>query len=332
MPYNRRMTNPEIVVPFALPPADYAKDLLAVLNTPALARLLSRGSIQKHETGAAFAPALAHERWLARVDTNSPPLAHSMMQALGMQPEHGYWFVMQPASFHIARDHLVLTDWRQLAIAEDESRQLFHAAESLCAESGLKLLYGNAQVWFLRADHWHNLTTCSPDTACGHNIDIWLPKGEGERDWRRLQNEIQMLWHSHAVNAEREACAALRINTVWLWGGSADDHINSSGQQRLAQSALGHSQAAAKLDGLDQAHCLLDQLIAPALAGDWSQWLACYAELDQHYFAPRLKNLIRNGQAFSLVLTDSDRLLQLQLSRHSMRKFWCKPSLKRLIS
>ena len=330
------MTNLEIVIPFALPPAEHAKDLLAALQTPALARLLAKANLQKKHTSAAFAHALAHECWLAKTSDRSPPLAQCAMQQLNLNPEKGYWFMLQPASLHIARDHLVLTDLRQLDISEDESRRLFKIAESLCSESGMTLLYGDARNWFLRADHWRELQTCTPDAACGHNIDIWLPKGEGERDWRRLQNELQMSWHTDEVNEERDQRGAMRINTVWLWGGAAGEAEAvtdaQAGLQALARAALRFPAPSAPENTVKGQTLLLDQLIAPALAGDWSQWLENYAALDSIWFSPLLENLINSGVVLNLVLTDSSRLMQWKISRYSMRKFWRQPSLKRLSS
>src|SRR5690606_12665127 len=109
----------------------------------------------------------------------------------------------------------------QLQLAEDEAQALFESALSVCEESGKSLLYGDAHTWFLRADDWQDLHTSTPDAACGHNIDIWMPKGQNERDWRRLQNEIQMHWHAHAINEQRAERGLKPVNSVWLWGGTA---------------------------------------------------------------------------------------------------------------
>jgi hypothetical protein len=69
----------------------------------------------------------------------------------------------------------------------------------------MTLQYGDASTWFLRADGWTGLKTASADAACGHNVDIWMPDGEHARAWRKLQNEIQMMWFAHTLNDEREA-------------------------------------------------------------------------------------------------------------------------------
>jgi hypothetical protein len=253
------------------------------------------------------------------------------MQQLGISPEPGYWFVLAPTHFHVARDHLVLTDRRQLALDEATSQTLFDAAHPLFAESGYTLRYGDAGHWFLRADAWSGLRTCSPDVACGHNIDVWLPRGQGERDWRRLHNEVQMLWHTHTLNETREQHGKRRINALWLWGGSAGMSAKVSeraGLQELARCSLGRSDPQfAKNDK----PVLVDVLIGAALAGDWSAWLTAMAELDARLITPIVTQLKQGAiDGITLVLTDSTRAIEWKLRRSSMRKFWVRTSLARL--
>ena len=322
------MTNLEIIVPFALPPTEHARDLLRELQLPSLAQLLARAKRGKNQQADNFAPALPHEQWLSGEADNSPPVAQAAMQAMGLA-EEGHWFLLQPASLHIARDHLVLTDRRQLDLNDAESRALFDSAQQFINESGFDMRYGDAGNWFLRADTWQALRTCTPDAACGHNIDIWLPKGDGERAWRKLLNELQMLWHTHPTNEAREARGAHRINSAWLWGGSHDEKP-TTGLALLARQAMNQPQNVLELNSPKS---LLDSLIAPALAGDWSSWLHEFSQLEQTCFAPLLSALKESKiQSITLVLTDSSRLQTWHASRASMRKFWIKPSLARLAS
>ena len=326
------MPHPTLIIPFALAPAEHAKDLLATLQAPALAQLLSRASLIDRRTNDAFAPLLAHEQWLAASgQDNSPAMAHALMQQLGVTWEPGYWFVLEPAHFHVARDHLVLTDRRQLPLDETTSRALFDASQALFSELGYTLRYGDARHWLLRADAWSELRTCSPDAACGHNIDVWLPRGPGERDWRRLHNEIQMLWHTHPINEAREQRGDRRINALWLWGGSVarnEQAIEPAGLRALARCHLGlpASQVPADAEVL-----VIDSLMAPALAGDWSVWLTAMAELDASHLTPLLAQLKQgtiNGA--TLVLSDGTRADTWEVRRSSMRKFWVRASLARL--
>src|SRR5690606_10769345 len=149
----------------------------------------------------------------------SPSLGTALAHAANLPVAQGCWFVLQPVHIHIARDHLVLTDPRQLQLEESHSCTLFDIARPLFEEVGKTLLWVDAATWLLRADDWQALHTASPGAACGHNVDIWMPQGEQARDWRRLQNEVQMHWHGHAVNDERAAQGQRPVNSIWLWGG-----------------------------------------------------------------------------------------------------------------
>jgi hypothetical protein len=354
------MRHLDILLPFSFPSPELAADLLRALRLPALARLAARGKPGRLQTGDAFARALPHEAWLAQrfglqaglAQGGSPPVAPAAMASFGLETEEdgsGQWFMLQPAHLHVARDHLVLTDQRQLALDEAESRALFSSAQALLADTGVALRYGDARTWFLRAGDWTGLQTATMDAACGHNIDIWMPRGPGERAWRKLQNEIQMEWHAHSVNEARAARGAEPVNSVWLWGGGASDATMPVSDYSHAWGLSGWTRAlaagvpmsaprpekdapaavihAAPRHGL----LLLDALAAPALAGDWSAWIDRWHALEQLWLAPLLAALEAGKlDALTLVLNDSSRLLTIDVKRASLRKFWVQPSLARL--
>lgn len=353
------MSHLDILLPFALPPEEMAADLFRELKTPALSTVVSRakseGRTYRHETYDEFSRALPHETWLARQfgldsrmrESGSPPVAVAAMQALGLTVEPGVWFMLEPVHIHVARDHLVLTDPRQLALAEQESRILFDVAQPLFAEAGKTLLYGNAQLWFVRADEWSRLQTSTPDAASGHNIDIWMPKGDDERNWRKLQNEVQMHWFTHPINAERESRRMRPVNSIWLWGASPapaerlsvayTEVFNANGWMR-ALGQLTEKQtpgatfpdivAAAPKRGL----LILDSPLEPALANDWSRWLEALHAIETEWLAPLLVAL-KSGKIdqLSLILTHHARISRFNATRHSLRKFWVQPSLAPLI-
>lgn len=303
------MRETTLLLPFALPPAEHAKDLLAALDAPALAQLLARGTPAQGSDCDPFAAALPHESLLyGNAGDNSPPLAAALMHKLGVPSDEGFWFVLQPAHLHVALDHLVLTDLRQLALDEAESRALFDAALPLFEESGFALRYGDAGRWFLRADDWRTLRTATPDAATGRNIDVWLPSGDAARAWRKLHNEVQMLWHLQPLNEAREMRGLRRVNALWLWGGST--------------AATPTARPETLFD---------DTLISPALAGDWGDWLAGMVRVEEAHAKPLLAAL-KSGALDSvrLQLTDATRLRAWRATRSGMRKFWVKPSLSRL--
>ncbi len=199
LPYNIGYETLEIILPFSIPPAGLEKDLIKAMHTPALAKLIACSSKKVLLTSEEFSKALAHEYLLAgdlnTIDfSNSPATAWDDMQTRGITPQTGFWFRLQPIHIHFARDHLVLMDQRRLQITENESRQLFALAKTVCDEFEMELVFGDNHTWFLRCDAWSSLKTATVDAACGHNIEIWMAQGEHARAWRKLQNEIQMLW------------------------------------------------------------------------------------------------------------------------------------------
>lgn len=349
------MSHLDILLPFGLPSAELAGDLLRVLETPALASLVGRAKSHRREEFDPFDRALPHETWIARQfgleestrKRGSPPVAAAAIRASGLIPDAGTWFLLHPVYLHIARDHLALANQRQLKLSEPESRALFDSVKPLLDEIDMPLLYGDAHTWFIRADSWVDLSTATPDAASGHNIDIWLPQGPSEREWRKLQNEIQMHWHSHPVNEQRESRGENPVNSAWLWGGavtSAD--IPSTGYSDLFnlqgwQEALGHcSDAPVKnssaLEIISAAPprgmIVLNQLIDPALEGDWSEWISRMHELESQWFLP-ISEALKAGkiEQVSLTMSHGTDLVEFISGKYSSRKFWVKPSLSRLV-
>jgi hypothetical protein len=348
------MSHLDILLPFSLPPAEMAPDLLRALTTPTLATLLARASNPTVQDFDAFSRALPHENWLARQSgltnpqaaNNSPPLAVAAMHTFDYTDEGGYWFVLQPVHIHIARDHLVLTDQRRLDLTEQESRALFATAKPLFQEVGKTLLYGDAHTWFVRADDWADLLTSTPDAACGHNVDIWMPKDPNDthdRAWRKLQNEVQMHWHTHPTNEQRGFRRAEPINSVWLWGGAAATNANSPNRythgfglpRTYGQIAPNQAQSCAMDDVItskaERGLLMLDGLTTAGLGQDWSYWLEQMHALEANWFVPLLAAM-RAGKisSVSLLLTHNTLLSEIRITRNSLRKFWVKPSLARL--
>jgi len=350
------MTHLDILIPFGLPPPELAADLFRELNAPALATLISRAKSDagtRHLHHDDFSRTLPHESWLARrfgrerqlPMSGSLPVAASMMRAMGMPVDEGLWFVVEPVHIHIARDHLVLTDPQQLMLTEPEARVLFEIAKPLFNESGHDLRYGNARHWFLRADAWDSLQTSSPDAATGHNIDIWMPKGPGERDWRKVQNEVQMHWFEQAVNSDREERRLKPVNSLWLWGAEHaqaryessryESAFNFDGWMRAlaADGIVAGAASAAQLPSSrsGQAIIVLDELQEPALSSDWANWIDGLRRIETDWSAPLL-DALKSGTitSVSLVVTNDTGLSCFTTTRSSLRKFWVKPSLATL--
>ncbi|MGF6274541.1 hypothetical protein ABIB38_002923 [Massilia sp. UYP11] len=340
------MAHITLVLPFALPLPEFAPDLVRALQAPALAALLSRTSSARRAPGADAAHALPHETWLARqlglADDGPTPFAGAAMRGFGFEPGPGRWHIVTPAHIQIARSHLMMADARQVSLDDEDGRALFEAARVLCEETGHALRYGDAHTWFLRADDWTGFDTASPDTVANMDLTDFMPKGARAQAFRRLQNEVQMAWHAHPVNAAREARRLPVVNAFWVWGASVQGQPPSTKMTTYTYAvpgwlaALGQ-QRLASLDDLDGVLAQGGLLVAgnlgqAALAADWSDWLQGMQHLEDALFAPLLAAL-KDGRVreLRLVLSSREALADYTTSALAQRKFWRRPTLDSLI-
>ena len=313
----------EIVLPFGLPPTELASDLIRSLPTPTLARLLA---VSKRLPDQAFDPMalnLPHEQWLAQRFGSAAMDAAGQMQVFNVPAREGFWFVLNPVHLHIARDHLVLTDPRQLALSDETARSLFQLALVEIQAAGLYACYANPQTWFLRADAWAELQTCSVDAACGHNIDIWMPRGAMARAWRKLQNDIQMAWFEQPLHQERHTQGLPVVNSLWISQGSLASEAPTPARL-LRTTSVRRARDVAQLNGDTVLYA--DTLIGPALNANWSNWLEEMAHIDQQW----LSQAQQYGH-LKLILSHSHLLREFHCSRLRLTQFWRRSGLKHLL-
>ncbi|AVR96725.1 hypothetical protein [Pseudoduganella armeniaca] len=327
-----------LIVPFALPPAPMAPDLIRALQAPALAALLSRHAAQSLHAFEADSRVLPHEAWVAHAlelagapaaaDAGAP-MAPAVMAGHGMAPAAGHWFLVHPVAIHVG-SHLQMADPRQLQLSEEESRTLFDAVLPLFTGDGHELVYADAHNWFLRADAWAGLDTASPDAAFGDNLHAWMPRGDMARAFRRLQNEVQMLWFAHPLNAARQGRGQPPINSFWLWGGAdaarrpaPNSLATAAVPDWLARLAAPERRAAAPAQLRAGDVVVAGAALAAGLAEDWGLWLEAMARLEQDWFAPLLAAQ-RAGSVgeVTLVLTHRHGWLQTRTSKMAQYRFW----------
>lgn len=320
------MSCPAILIPFGLPPAEHAQDLVKQLaaecSANGLAMLISRYRSLVRQQFDDFSPQLPHEAWLTTHFNHSGVRYYA--NALNITLPPGHWFLLQPVHLHIARNHLVLTDYRQLTLSESEASSLFEKAQTLCQQAGLECVWGSPNIWFLRADHWAELVTSSPDTACGHNIEIWSPRGKDALAWRKLQNDIQMEWFIDPINPQREARGEAVINGLWLWAGTnlattVDSIVSFPNAEQFFHTPPALS--------------VIDQLSSAALSSDWATWIRLMIELEHTWFQPLCAALKqRKLNSVQLHFSNSNTLLSVQTSHSALLKFWRLPNLKNLLT
>ena len=266
-----------LIVPFAGTVSDAGRQALQSLSLPHLARLLARWTAEETLGSDEFSPNPPHEQALAQAlgwapdpdpnldlnpDTGLPyvalPFAARQVAALGWPLGNIAWGQLTPVHLDVGSDAISLTAPSTLQLDEADSRQLFNSVRPLFETEGFTLRWAAPQQWLATHPLFDHLATAAIDRVIGRNIDPWLPEQRSARLIRRLQNEVQMLLHTHPLNEAREAAGLPTVNSFWL-----------SGCGRLPATAS--SAAAPWID---------DRLREPALAEDWASWCEAWQALD----------------------------------------------------
>src|SRR5690606_5168461 len=140
--------------------------------------------------------------------------------------------------------------------------------------------------------HWHvnppdgyHARSASPALVAITLVNDWWPQVIASRPWRKLVNEVQMLWFEHPVNKERAHEGLPPVNSLWLYGGARPNQL--------------------KALTLPDVH-IHDILLAPSVRQDWSAWLDGLSWLEQNIFPA-----LAGSESVQLVLTGRDRIIEL---------------------
>lgn len=271
------------------------------------------------------------------------PLAPLLAHAHSLEVRDSYWLRAAPVHLETRRHALVLADPAALQVSDAESAALAATLSSHLAQENIALHAPRPGLWLVRSDEVPAMTTHHLDAAVGQDVRGFLPQGAGSRRWHRLLTEMQMLLHTHPVNAAREARGELPLNSVWLWAGGtlpprsvaaytkvwSDDPL----VRALAQHAQGTCPTAPApiritADMLNEGTHFVaaDPLAASALDGghnDWQAWSAALSALDRNWFAPLLQALrMRRGHRVTLLTSDPGGTHRFVATAWDLLKFW----------
>jgi hypothetical protein len=256
-------------------------------------------------------------------------------------------WIVRLASFHVGLDHLVLLPGDALALSPAEAQQLLVASQEWLANEPVRLSARTAEVWELTEldpdlTRFDRMQGASSGQATGRNIDLWLPRGEAARRWRRLANELQMMWHEHPVNQARRACGLPVVNGLWFEGRtlppqrrpfdlilSRSDLLCGLGRATGARVIRDGSTSALESVVCEVARspatrCLIDPGLWPQYLSDesdaawrqgWEQFGAWFRTFDAG-FRPG------HGGAIRWLLTGQDRCVALEVSPRALLRMW----------
>lgn len=188
-----------------------------------------------------FDRGLPYEKFLLGKQNASAPLE---LQSQGVTVNPNTCIArIEPIHIHAARDHLVLTSTQILDIKASEADALFESVKDIFAEMSSITHRSKPHKWFIESSALQTLSTVSTSQAEGRNIDHWMPSDTSQegvaRQWRKWQNEIQMIWFNHPVNEARQAEGMLSINSVWISGNGTLTDIKPN--ERLLDAKWWHS-------------------------------------------------------------------------------------------
>ena len=185
---------------------------------------------------------LPHERFLLGDAVPAAPFELLGLQGVTIDP-NTVFACIQPVHLHATRDHLVLMHPDHIPLSAAESAALLAEAQPLLQdEFKTDVIAADTYHWFINPAHFASLATHSVDQAHGRNIDWWLPRDTTEvgraRAWRKLQNEIQMLWHISPINEARQANGQAAINSIWISGIGSIGDLQAPDNLRMASHII----------------------------------------------------------------------------------------------
>lgn len=284
----------QIVLPGALPDAAIAQELASHLekNAPHLAAWLASAQADVTPAPPADTFCTPYEYWLLqhhgfRATDNQPPSAglaavHARHAGIASDAATPLWLGQL---VHVApsRDGAALIPGNELKITPEENAALFDSAAEYFADSGFTATKFDTLHWRLTPPPDYQPACASPALVSITSVNDWWTQDVQGRPWRRLVNELQMLWFDHPVNQQRESRGLRPINSVWLYGGAAPSQLEASASDTPR---------------------VLRSLNGPALVQDWGSWLQELEKLDRQEFAPL-------GSMPTLVLTGTQRIVEL---------------------
>ncbi len=135
-----------------------------------------------------------------------------------------------PVYLHAGLDHLILHPGHDLAITQTQASALIEAANAFLDSDDIRLSALAPACWLLSLPGRLELAIRSSMQAAGRNIHAYMPAGRDGRRLRAILNELQMLWHDHPVNEQRQREGLPPVNSIWVEGEVAPDPARPDGR------------------------------------------------------------------------------------------------------
>ena len=307
-----------IVLPGALPDPREAQELLPHLlkAAPNLVKWLERSHALRIVADPAQTHCTVWEYWRLQQygfkpegeQRHSAGLGPLLANGSGIStPDEPIW-LLELTHISPSRDGAVLIPANDLALTRDHSDALFEAAQSLFANTGFSIAPCSVTHWRVALPDNYAPVLPSAQLVSTTTVNEWWRQDLAGRPWRRLANELQMLWFDHPVNQERHEQGQVPVNSVWLFGGAHRSQFDIKPDVSLTDI---HRD---------------DRLLGLMYAQDWGRWLQSMGELDTEVFASlnSQSEVTLIGRDQFVTHTTENRFWKHWLpgSRESWKKWW----------
>jgi len=290
------------VIPSALvDPQDSAfVQALAGLRLPYLSRWLARSRVQRSPEHPAQRLSTVHESaqaqaWGWAAEDGLFPWAAWHAQVLGLDPTcEQAWAVLTLCHWHVAQGQVILESPARLGATAAESDSLRQAMQTYCAQDGITLHAFAPGQWLAASDLFRGLPSASPDRVVGLAVEDWWvgaglnPPTPAAQHLRRLQNEMQMLFYTHACNDTRNPA----INSFWISGTGdlAAAHVRGGPSVTAPRAASTPAALSPPFAGGAPApawqHPAVQRLHQAAQMRHVAAWVEAWHEVDDQLLAP----------------------------------------------
>ncbi|GAA5183658.1 hypothetical protein GCM10025771_35780 [Niveibacterium umoris] len=253
------------------------------------------------------------------------------------------WLCADPVGLHFARDQMILTDPRTLALSQDETVALGSALRVALKDVGDFTLV-TPERGYLKLREPAQVRFSDLLDVAGRPVALFLPEGDDTKRWGRIVNEVQVSLHDHPVNRARENTGSRLVNSLWFWGeGPLEGEAKSTAARVFSDNPVGSGLA--RLAGKDAAPLtefattpadgdsllLIDALDAPARFRDTTRWLDALIVLEAQLFAPLAAQMQRREIKQARITAPGERSgIELAVATPSWA-FWLKPKSPELL-
>jgi hypothetical protein len=323
-----------VLLPGSLVPPAIAADLAGALARAELNHLIA---CARRTADAVFAAEAGspHRQWLWRAFTGSQSRPLTAPYLASHVADNRPWWQCEPVHIEIGRDQLRIGRSAEAQLSVDDCAALAADAAEVLREHG-KLHARSDRPWLLELNAPWTLDTIDLDAARGHSVSMCLPTGPDGARWSRLLNDIQMIWHHHPVNRQREALGLSAVNGLWLHGGGTWASLPRTpfatvgcADPVLRGWALASGLAAGAMTtemevtmAAGDAVTLWPDLLEPAAFESWTEWIQHFGDIDARLSALRKRAFAAGFDSVELLLCGRATVRRISLGRRDRLHFW----------